>query len=188
MIVLGLDVSTNTVGYCFMKHESKDYGYIMDPIGIGFISLGKYKKDWYKKADITIAELIKQFEKLGMPDVIQIENNLLGFQSGRTSMNVITTLARFNGIVSWGVYRATKIKPVHLHPSSARKKAWGTTFHYLKGINKKIGVLGEVLNKWPTLEEQLPRRPKTGDYKNEVYDIADAITMAAVIPERDTDD
>ena len=149
----------------------------------GAIKLSKYKKDWMKKVDVVLSELKDAFEEHGYPDIIQIEDTLSGYKHGASHANIIITLARFNGTVSWGLYRMTKKYPNYIHPVTARKKVWGNTFHYLKDSRKKKeAIVACVVRKYPYIINDLPTRPKAGGFADVAFDITDAITIGSCVP------
>ena len=178
MIILGLDVSTNTIGWAISEHITSGK-FIIRVIDVGYISLSNHKKNWFAKADQALTELTEVINKY-KPDKVQIEENLLGFSPGFTSVQVIVTLARFNGIVSWGIYRLTKKIPLFIHPTTARINAWGTSFSDFKKENKKNAILHKVITKYPELHDKMPKK-KNGEYANECWDIADACTLSCCI-------
>ncbi len=176
--VLGLDISTATIGWAIMNHETEGK-YIIKAEDVGYIDLSKLGKDWFKKADLALSQLTDIVEKYN-PDKIQIEENLLGFSPGFTSTQVIVTLARFNGIISWGLYRKTKKYPIFIHPTTARINAWGSSFIEYKKENKKAAILNRVVTKYPEIYEKLPKNKK-GDLAKQAFDISDAVTVACCI-------
>ena len=86
MVILGLDISTTTIGYAFSENNK-----ILD---MGFIDVKKHKtpKD---KAFFALNWLCKN-KYIDKVEHINIEDNLSGFAGGRTSQQVIIKLAKFN--------------------------------------------------------------------------------------------
>jgi len=181
MLVLGLDVSTSAIGWCFAEHSTTG-SYRIEPKKAGFIDLKKYV-GYINKTNAAVLEFEKLFKDNGTPDVIQIEDSLQNYKFGSTSVNVIITLARFNGIITYILYRMTKLFPNHIHPVTARKRAWGSSFSQFKREHKKAAILAAVYKKYPTLLEGFPMRPRAGGFRNEVFDMADAVTLAVCIPD-----
>ncbi len=111
-LILGLDVSTSCTGWCVVNRE----GTLVD---IGSIPLSK-QKSVYKKAqevsnilcDIMISHDISN---------VYIEENLQSFRRGFSSAQTLSTLARFNGIVSLLSYQQFNIEPIHINVNAARK-------------------------------------------------------------------
>lgn len=186
MLILGLDISTSTVGYCFANHESLSTGYRINIVDIGYIDLSEFAKEqWMKKAKKVILTLTELFKQNGKPEAAQIEDNLSGFKSGFTNMLIIILLAKFNGAVSFGLLLLHGLKIRHIHPTTARKRAWGNTFR--GATNVKESVLAEVLNKYPELMDKFPVKKSgknKGDFAKQAFDMADACTLACCIPER----
>lgn len=178
MKVLGLDISTSVTGWAIIDHQSEGR-YTRRLEDVGYINLTKLKTDWFKKADQALSDLTDVIKKYN-PDRVQIEENLLGFSPGFTKVQIIVTLARFNGIVSWGIYRTMKKYPIFIHPTTARVNAWGTSFKEYKSENKKAAVLQKVMTIYPEIYDKLPKNKK-GDIAKEAYDIADAVTVACCL-------
>ena len=86
MVILGLDVSTTTIGYAFTKNKK-----ILD---MGFIDI---KKQQSIQEKAYYAMDILESKEYGI-DKIYIEDNLSGFSGGRTSQQVIIKLAKFNAV------------------------------------------------------------------------------------------
>tara|TARA_Y100000034_G_C6740085_1_gene328366 strand:+ start:28 stop:594 length:567 start_codon:yes stop_codon:yes gene_type:complete len=122
--VLGLDVSTACTGWCVLHHD----GTLAE---MNSIPLGKYKSV-YKKAhavSIALSDIVIRYDI----HRIYIEENLQSFRRGFSSAQTLSTLARFNGIVSLLAYQALDIEPVHINVNAARKCLG------LKLISKKKG-------------------------------------------------
>ena len=121
MIILGLDVSTSCTGICVVDSSLK-----IDESGshiklLTHCSLSKCKTFW-EKADVIESVLsdILHRQKL-VPTVFALEEPLLGFQKGMSSATTITTLMRFNGIVSYIGRRIFEVDPTYISSSHARK-------------------------------------------------------------------
>jgi hypothetical protein len=54
---------------------------------------------------------------------IYIEQSLHMFMGGKSSAKTLSTLTRFNGIVSWLIYEMFKMEPKYIAATSARKQA-----------------------------------------------------------------
>ena len=92
MSILGLDISTSCTGWSIINPQ----GIIVD---IGYIDLSK-EKSIFKKAKKVKDELFNIFETNKI-EAVFIEENLQSFRSGFSSAATISTLAKFNGIVSF---------------------------------------------------------------------------------------
>jgi Holliday junction resolvasome RuvABC endonuclease subunit len=177
-MILGLDISTSCTGWCVLSKS----GAIAD---MGMINLSK-KKGVYEKAVFTRAVLTEISKKYKVKKVY-IEENLQSFRSGFSSAKTLSTLARFNGIVSFISFEIFKTEPVHINVNAARKSLG------IKLIRKKDGgkptkdqvlewVQSNVEFSWP--KKILKSGPRKGQEVNDpgCFDIADAyvITMAGM--------
>ncbi len=174
MISLGLDISTSCTGWCILNQKGK----ILD---IGYINTSK-EKSLFKKAEI-VRDCIDRIEKKFKIENIFIEENLQSFRSGFSSAKTISTLAKFNGIVSFLCFDKFHKEPIFLNVNSARKSL---------GISikrKKDGGLPvkEQLLEWASLNVNYnwPRKTlKTGPRKGQdvpdpaSYDMIDAYIVA----------
>lgn len=121
-LVLGLDVSTSITGVCFLDADVQpdDRGshiVVLDHIDF------KGCKTFFEKADRVHAELLRHVSNLGVtPSVFALEEPLLGFQKGMSSAATITTLMRFNGIVSYIGRQLFRVDPTYISAAAARKK------------------------------------------------------------------
>jgi hypothetical protein len=120
-IVLGLDISTSCTGICVV-----DSTIPLDGKGSHILLLDKVEfkdcKTFFEKADKMEKTLLEIDEELKTDiDVIAIEEPLLGFSKGSSSAATITTLMRFNGIVSFIARRIHGIDPRYVSAATARK-------------------------------------------------------------------
>ena len=173
MIALGLDISTSCTGWCVLS-ESGD---ISD---IGYIDLSKIKCI-FEKASKVEEELEKVFGNHQI-DKIFIEENLQSFRSGFSSASTISTLAKFNGIVSFICFKISQIKPDFFNVNTARRLLG------IKIIRKKDGGLPtkvQVVNwaksnvdyQWP--EKKLKSGPRRGQVvlDPKAYDMVDSYVI-----------
>ena len=121
MLILGLDVSTSCTGVCFL-----DSSVVPDEKGSHIINLDyiDFKKcaNFFEKADRVKSELTRHIGKIGSkPTVLALEEPLMGFSKGMSSAGTITTLMRFNGIVSYIGRELLGVDPVYLSAAHARK-------------------------------------------------------------------
>jgi len=119
--VLGLDVSTSCTGICVIDSiiQPDDKGSHI--VLLDRIEFKKCKSFW-DKADVVEGVLsdILHRQKIS-PAVFALEEPLLGFSKGMSSAATITTLMRFNGIVSYIGRRVFEVDPTYLSAASARK-------------------------------------------------------------------
>ena len=74
----------------------------------------------YHKADF-VKNKLKTLDKRFNIGYIYIEQSLQSFRSGFSSAKTLSTLSRFNGIVSWTCWDMFKVEPQMLHPQRERK-------------------------------------------------------------------
>ena len=160
-MILGLDVSTSITGVTLLNDEGEVvYNDAWDT--------RKYK-NFFQKAEYVE----KQLEKL--PKGIKaayIEQSLQSFRSGFSSAKTLSTLARFNGVVSWMVYRILQTEPEYIAATSARKQV-GITVP--RGTKAKEVVIKYVIDNVPNV---LIEYTKHGNPRPRCYDKADSWVVA----------
>ena len=160
-MILGLDVSTSITGATIIDDSGKViYNDAWDT--------RKYKSI-FEKAEFVNEKISNLPVK---PDRIYIEQSLQSFRSGFSSAKTLSTLSRFNGIVSWICYQRYTIEPIYLAAVSARK-ACGITVP--RGTKAKQVVIQHVLDNVPGFEVQYT---KHGNPKPGSYDRADSLVIA----------
>jgi len=114
---LGLDVSTSVVGITILENLSDELPNLLD-----HIELSKCKDIW-EKADTVKEKLQSIKSNVDYADIsnIFIEEALLGFRTGMSSAATITTLVRFNGIVSYIARDCFGFQPQLLSAATARR-------------------------------------------------------------------
>ena len=176
-MVLGVDISTSITGFAIVAD-----GQI---VNYDSIDLRKYK-DVFDKTIAIKEKLLDLFEmyqcnnedKLAFGNSeypiehIYIEQSLHMFMGGKSSAKTLSTLTRFNGIVSWLLYEIFEIKPKFIGASSARKQAG---IKVPRGQKAKAVVLQYLLDNEPAFKIDYT---KHGNPKPESYDRADAIIIA----------
>jgi hypothetical protein len=105
-------------------------------------------------------------------DEIYIEKSLQSFRSGFSSAKTISTLASFNGMVSWIAHRMLGHKPKYIAANSARKACGIKTG---KSKETKLKVLQFVVDKDPEFDLQYT---KFGNPKPGMTDMADSWVVA----------
>ena len=103
---------------------------------------------------------------------IFIEQSLQSFRSGFSSAKTLSTLSRFNGMVSWSCYELFEIEPKMVAASSARKSA-GVLIK--RGENAKEKVLQFVIDTEPQFMVDYTRH---GNPKPDTFDRADSYIIA----------
>jgi Holliday junction resolvasome RuvABC endonuclease subunit len=176
-MILGIDISTSITGFAIVAD-----GQI---VNYDSIDLRKYK-DVFDKTIAIKEKLLDLFEmyqcnnedKFALGDSqypiehIYIEQSLHMFMGGKSSAKTLSTLTRFNGIVSWLVYELFEIKPKFIGATSARKQAG---IKVPRGQKAKQVVLQHLLDTEPAFKVEYT---KFGNPKPESYDRADAIVIA----------
>ena len=141
------------------------------------------KQGLYKKATDVRKELNSIFIKYSISKVY-IEENLQSFRAGFSSAKTLSTLARFNGIVSLISYETFSVEPNHINVNSARKSLG------IKIIRKKDGgkptkeqvldwVSSTVSVSWPTKILKSGPRKGTQILDPGCFDMADAYVVAS---------
>ena len=176
---LGLDVSTSCTGWSIFTST----GYFID---MGKIELTK-QKGMYQKAD-AVRDTLNDLHRSYSFNKIYIEENLQAFRPGLSSAKTLSTLSRFNGVVSLICYDIFKIEPCHLNVNAARKTLGIKLIRKNKGgAPTKEQVFTWVCNdllahatpvKWP--RKTLKSGPRKGIEILDpgAYDMADAYVIA----------
>ena len=171
-MILGLDISTSITGYTLMDEDN----IVLN----GAWDTRKYK-DFFEKVIHVKAGLEQIYSQYGKQiTAIYIEQSLQSFRSGFSSAKTLSTLSRFNGIVSWLVFDQYKIKPEYIAATSARKLCG---IKIPRGEKAKAVVLKYLLDNEPGFVIEYTRN---GNPKPESYDRADSLVIAkaGVICER----
>lgn len=176
-MILGIDVSTSITGFAIVAD-----GQI---VFYDSIDLRKYKNIFDKSVAIKekLLDLYEMYQcdnegsmRIGDSQFpiqhIFIEQSLHMFMGGKSSAKTLSTLTRFNGIVSWMVYELFEIRPEFISASSARKSAG---IKVPRGQKAKQVVLEYLLEHEPAFKIEYT---KHGNPKPESYDRADAIIIA----------
>ena len=162
-MILGLDISTSITGVTVLDEKG-------DIIHNDAWDLRKYK-EFFQKAEI-VKNKIWEIEDTFYIKEIYIEQSLQSFRSGFSSAKTLSTLSRFNGVISWLCYDILKIKPEYIAATSARKKC-GITVP--KGVKAKQVVIDYVLDNVPSV---LIEYTKHGNPKPYCFDKADSWVIA----------
>tara|TARA_R100000426_G_C4811904_1_gene106813 strand:- start:597 stop:1148 length:552 start_codon:yes stop_codon:yes gene_type:complete len=163
---LGLDISTSITGATIITDGKIIANFIWDT---------RNKKKFpslYEKAAFIRRKLIYIEEEYNI-DSIYIEQSLQSFRSGFSSAKTLSTLSRFNGIISWLCFSMFNIRPEMIAASSARKLA-GVGIK--RGDNSKQKVLQFILDNYP---EIVIEYTKHGNPKPGTLDMCDSIIIAS---------
>ena len=167
-MIIGFDISTSITGVAIV-FEGKLIHY-------DSVDLRKYK-DVFEKTVVMkqyLLDLLErcQLEKDKTVEHIYVEQSLHMFMGGKSSAKTLSTLTRFNGIVSWLIYELFEIKPKFIGSTSARKHAG---IKVPRGKKAKQVVLVHLLENESSFKIEYTR---FGNPKPESYDQADAIVIA----------
>ena len=165
-MILGLDISTSITGATILdENGSIVFCEVWDTR-----NKNRYE-DLFAKADQIRFELWKMgnYHKI---EKIYIEKSLQSFRSGFSSAQTLSTLSRFNGIISWLCYKNFYIKPEYVAATSARKLCG---IKVPKGEKAKAVVLKYLLDNEPSFSVEYT---KHGNPKPGSYDQADSIVIA----------
>jgi glycerol kinase len=141
-MILGLDISTSITGATVIDENGK-----------------VIHKIWELDDTFFIKE-------------VYIEQSLQSFRSGFSSAKTLSTLSRFNGVVSWLCYDILKLKPEYIAATSARKKCG---IKVPKGTKAKQVIIQYVLDNVPSV---LIEYTKHGNPKPHCFDKADSWVIA----------
>ena len=155
-LILGLDVSTSVTGVCLLNPNIASIINGAHILHLDRIDFKKCKSFW-DKTDLVAVELDNLLKKFPGSYRVVLEEPLMGFRTGMSSAATITTLMRFNGIVSYIARDIFKVEPEYIASSRARKlcgiKLQKTS---VAGINGKEQVFKHMSSndlchvQWPT--------------------------------------
>ena len=163
-MILGLDISTSITGYTLIDGDKV--------ILNGAWDTRKYK-DFFEKVIHVKKGLEQIYSEHGKQiTAVYIEQSLQSFRSGFSSAKTLSTLSRFNGIVSWIVFDKYKIKPEYLAAPTARKLCG---IKIPRGQKAKTVVLNYLLENEDSFQIEYT---KFGNPRPESYDKADSLIIA----------
>ena len=162
-MILGLDISTSITGITLLD----DNGEVKV---MNAIDTRKYK-NFFQKAE-AVKKVLTDLSNSYKVEEVFIEQSLQSFRSGFSSAKTLSTLSRFNGIVSWMCYSLWSLEPQYLAATSARKLCG---IKIPKGEKAKPVVLQYVLDNEPTFVVEYT---KHGNPKPDSFDRADSWVIA----------
>ena len=165
-MILGLDVSTSITGATVLNER----GEVVFCEAFDFRNK-KYFPSLFVKGQETKV-LLKEIAKAFKIEAIYIEQSLQSFRSGFSSAKTLSTLSRFNGIVSWLCYEIFDLQPEYIAATSARKQAG---ISVPKGVKGKEAVIKYVVDNVPDV---LIEYTKYGNPRPECFDKADSWVIA----------
>mgnify|MGYP001381759088 CR=1 FL=1 len=163
-MILALDISTSITGITILEKDGTlVYNDAWDT--------RKYK-NFFEKVEYVEKNLNQLCrERKGIQRVF-IEQSLQSFRSGFSSAKTLSTLASFNGVVSWLVYRILQIEPQYLAATSARKLCG---IKVPRGTKAKQVVIQHILDNVPEIQIEYT---KQNNVKPHCYDKADSWVIA----------
>lgn len=164
-LTLGLDISTSITGATIV-----DAGSIVETTFWDTRNKNHFPSI-YHKAKFIKDKIVDLKNRYKITD-IYIEQSLHSFRSGFSSAQTLSTLSRFNGIVSWICWDLFSIQPQMIAATSARKNA-GVGIK--RGDNAKEKVLQFVIDNYSDIEIQYT---KHGNPKPGTLDMCDSIIIA----------
>ena len=114
-MILGLDISTSITGATVLD----EHGKVLMCEHWDTRNKNKFEDLFAKAAQIRL-ELLKIQDYYKIKEIF-LEQSLQSFRSGFSSAHTLSTLSRFNGIVSWIIYELFEIEPQYIAATSARK-------------------------------------------------------------------
>lgn len=178
--MLGLDVSTSVVGVSIVDNSTG----AVKPILLDHIDLGKCKDFWEKVDKVT-----EYFNELkATTDVhdikhIGVEEALIGFRTGMSSAQTITTLVAFNAVVRHVLRQVFAMDPQLISAATARKKAGVKVLSKKKcGVSVKDQVFAHMCSNdlshitWP--KKKATKANPEPTVKEHAKDITDGYVVA----------
>lgn len=159
-VCVSFDISTSVVGICVLDAKTGDL------VKLTHKKLTKWN-DEYDKADNFLSDWIDPVWKVKR---VYIEEAAKKFTPGFSSADTIMTLGRFNGIISYMIYKWWGIKPIMINVRSARSRLNIKIDYKDKSSSTKDKVFSFVR----TLNPDFPwiiREAKSGKFKGQmIYD------------------
>jgi len=162
-MILGLDISTSITGVCVLSGNG-------EILFNDYIDTRKFKC-FFDKVD-KVKKFLKDLSEGYQIKHIYVEQSLQSFRSGFSSARTLSTLSRFNGVVSWLCYEIWGIKPEYVAAISARKLCG---IKVPRGEKAKAVVIKYLLD---NEESFVVEYTKHGNIKQHYYDMADSIVIA----------
>ena len=164
MVTLGIDASTNCVGYAFTKDKK-----ILD---MGFIDIKKEKTP--KEKVFKVLDFLNNSSYIDDTNDINVEDNLSGFAGGFTSQQTIIKLAKFNAILCFMLEHVFDVEPNNINPMTARKNVFGKA--RVKGIKAKDFVKMKIEEMYDT--SKWCKETTRGNWDKRNIDMYDGLVMS----------
>ena len=164
-MILGLDISTSITGVTVLNED----GTVLHNEAINLTS--KKLESILQKAEV-VKKRLTELKYLYNINKIYIEQSLNAFRPGLSSANVILTLGKMNGVISWICYVVYGKEPEYIPVMTARKELG---IKVERGANAKEVVLKHVLDTVIGFEVEYTA---AGNPKAGAYDRADSYVIA----------
>jgi Holliday junction resolvasome RuvABC endonuclease subunit len=161
-MILGLDISTSITGVCVLSDGEIVFNDFIDT---------RKSKCFFEKTE-KVKECLKELFAKYEIEHIFVEQSLQSFRSGFSSAKTLSSLSRFNGVVSWVCYEISNIKPEYVAAISARKLCG---IKVPRGTKAKEVVIKNLLD---NEESFVVEYTKHGNIRQHYYDMADSIIIA----------
>ena len=165
-MILGLDISTSITGVTVINNE----GEILLCEAIDTRNKNHFPTLFNKASKIE--DYLLDIEYKYDIKHIYIEKSLQTFRSGFSSAKTLSTLASFNGIVSWICWGIWSIQPEYLSATSARKSCG---IKVPKGMKAKKVVIEHLVANEADFSIEYT---KHGNPKPHEFDRADSLVIA----------
>ena len=142
-MILGIDVSTTITAFTILDQDGKI-------VLCEAVRLEKLKDIFVKAANIK--KFVEQLNKDYDIKAVYVEEPLMSFSTGMSSAKTISTLMRFNGIVSWICCDVIGLDPQFISAATARKM-YGVKME--KGRKAKEVVFEAVVDREPDFKVEL---------------------------------
>lgn len=126
--VLGLDLSTTTVGFAFAEDQK-----ILEA---GFIDISKQKI--LRDKIFLVFEMLSNNDHFDDLDVIYIEESLQNFAYGRTSTQTIIKLSQINAVMSFVMEESSGVDVKKVNVNTARKRVFGKSRQKGKAVKEFV--------------------------------------------------
>ena len=164
-MILGLDISTSTIGFTILSREGKFQT-------ASYIELSK-EKNIFRKAEI-LEKRLKFIKDQYHITKIFVEDRLQAFTKGLSSAWTLNLLTYFQGVCSIILFQIFKLEPEFINPNTARKIVLGKARE--KGVDTKKMVLDWAKKEFKSFKWEYA---KTGSDKKYSFDIADSMVIAS---------
>jgi len=179
-MIITLDLSTKIIGISILD-QNKIY--------LNYIDFSKIE-ELINKNDYAIQELIKIINNRSQEIIFIFESYLKRFASGKSSIDTILKLARFNGMFTYGLYKQfPTAKFIEYNVLTARKLAGfklnkidkmngkDTKKQILSFIQDYVNTESKIANKEILFDLKKAIKNKPPSPKDYCFDIADSLIL-----------